>query len=140
MNYHNRAKLSDKVATGIFHLVAGFFILLLAVITVYIIAKGIISFDPKYIGFGTDGLGVELFNTLYIVILTLLLSTPLGICAGIYMAEYATDGLLTRIIRICIETLSSLPSIVVGLFGFLVFVVEGFSTEGRNSQLYAVSV
>jgi phosphate transport system permease protein len=96
--------------------------------TIYIIAKGILSFNPKYIGFGDDGLGVELFNTIYIVLLTLIISTPLGICAGIYMAEYAKKGKLTSAIRICIETLSSLPSIVVGLFGFLVFVVLIHST------------
>ncbi len=128
MDFHKRAKLADKIATSIFYIIALFFITLLAVMTVYIITKGILSFNPKYIGFGTDGLGVELFNTVYIVILTLIVSTPLGICAGIYMAEYAKEGKLTGAIRICIETLSSLPSIVVGLFGFLVFVVLIHST------------
>lgn len=123
MSRHQRSILADKVITAFFYIVAGFFLLLLAAITVYVIGKGVISFNPKFIGFGTDGLGVELFNTLYIVLLTLLVSAPLGICAGIYMAEYAGNGRLTKIIRICIETLSSLPSIVVGLFGFLVFVV-----------------
>jgi phosphate transport system permease protein len=128
MNYHRRAKIADNAATSVFYIVAGFFILLLAAMTIYIISRGIISFNPKFIGFGPDGLGVELFNTVYIVILTLIISTPLGVCAGIYMAEYASDGWLTSIIRTCIETLSSLPSIVVGLFGFLVFVVMIHST------------
>jgi phosphate transport system permease protein len=140
MNSHKRAKLSDNIATKIFYVIAIFFISLLAAMTIYIIAKGIISFDPKYIGFDRDGLGVQLFNTLYMVILTLAISTPLGVCAGIYMAEYATEGRLTSIIRTCIETLSSLPSIVVGLFGFLVFVVLTHSSWNMIAGVLSLTI
>jgi phosphate transport system permease protein len=140
MNFHKRAKFTDKAITVSFYIVAMFFLSLLAAMTIYIIAKGVISFDPKYIGFDRDGLGVQLFNTLYIVILTLLISTPLGICAGIYMAEYAKEGRLTNIIRTCIETLSSLPSIVVGLFGFLVFVVMTHSSWNMIAGVLSLSI
>lgn len=63
------------------------------------------------------------FNTLYLVFLALVISALWGIPAGIYLAEYARDGKLTNWVRMAVETLSSLPSIVVGLFGDLVFIV-----------------
>jgi phosphate transport system permease protein len=140
MDFHKRAMFSDKIITIIFYIVALFFLSLLAVMTVYIMFKGVMSFDPKYIGFGRNGLGVQLFNTVYIVVLTLIVSTPLGVCAGIYMAEYAKEGRLTNILRTCIETLSSLPSIVVGLFGFLVFVVMTHSSWNMIAGVLTLSI
>lgn len=120
---HKRARIADRAATVVFYCVAGFFLLLLLAITIYIMVKGILSLKPQYLGFGKDALGVEVFNSLYMVFLSLIISTPLGVCAGVYMAEYAKPGRITNIVRICIETLSSLPSIVVGLFGYLAFVI-----------------
>lgn len=121
--FHKRAKLADKTATVIFYIIAGFFLLLLAAFTLWILFKGISAFDINYMGFGSKGIGVQLFNTIYLVLISLIISAPIGICAGVYMAEYAKSGPVTRFLRICIETLSSLPSIVVGLFGYLVFLV-----------------
>ena len=121
--HHKKNKIIDKSATVILYIIAIFFLSLLAALTVYILYIGISSMKPEYLGFGMNGLGVQLFNTIYIVMLTLILSIPLGIAAGIYLSEYASDNALTGLIRICIETLSSLPSIVIGLFGFLVFVL-----------------
>ncbi|MRB31368.1 ABC transporter permease subunit, partial [Bacillus thuringiensis] len=51
-----------------------------------------------------------------------IISIPLGLGAGIYLAEYAKQGRFLNFVRLCIETMASLPSIVVGLFGLLVFV------------------
>ena len=65
---------------------------------------------------------------------------PLGIAAGIYMAEYAKPGKTTKFLRICIETLSSLPSIVVGLFGYLVFIVMTGSQWNLFAGALAVSI
>ena len=62
--------------------------------------------------------------------MTLIISLPIALGAGIYLAEYAKDNWFTSLIRTTIEILSSLPSIVVGLFGYLLFVVQfgfGFS-------------
>lgn len=64
------------------------------------------------------------------LVLTLIISLPIALGAGIYLAEYAKDNWFTSLIRTTIEILSSLPSIVVGLFGYLLFVVQfgfGFS-------------
>ena len=76
------------------------------------------------------GIGIQLFNSFYLLLLSMLISVPLALGAGIYLAEYARDNWLTDVIRTAIEILSSLPSVVVGLFGFLVFVLQfgfGFS-------------
>lgn len=124
------AKRVDKVMTGIMYAVGGFFLVLLIVMAGYIIIKGILDFNPKFLAFDADGIGNQFFNTIYLVFLSLLISVPIGIGAGIYLAEYAGDNKLTTAIRISIESLSSLPSIVVGLFGMLTFVLTfhwGFS-------------
>lgn len=135
-----KAKLADKLATGLLNLTAGIFLLLLAAITGYIIYKGIKAFSPEMFSWKRTGIAVELFNTVYLVLLSLLISVPIGIAAGIYMAEYAGDGRSTRFLRMCIETLSSLPSIVVGLFGYLVFIVLTGSKWNLMAGALAVSI
>jgi phosphate transport system permease protein len=77
---------------------------------------------------GEGGILSAIVGTIYLVILTLIIATPLGVGAGIYLAEYARDNWFTRIIRYGVETLAGVPSIVFGLFGFALFVIAlGFS-------------
>lgn len=137
---HKRAKIADKAATVLLYCVAGFFLLLLAVFTVYILYRGFHKFDIKLLGFDEIGIGQEFFNTVYLVFLSLVISVPIGVAAGIYMAEYAKSGPLSRFLRTCIETLSSLPSIVVGLFGYLVFVMMTHSKWNLMAGALAVSI
>lgn len=68
------------------------------------------------------GIKNQLWNSFYILFITMLFTVPLGIAGGIYMAEYAKPNKLTGFMRSCLEVLSSLPSIIVGMFGMLVFV------------------
>ena len=124
MNRIKRAKAQDKVMTVIFYCIAVFFFVLLAAFAGYVIIKGFSGAKPSMFGFTRRGaIGNQLFNTIYLVFLSLLITVPIGTFAGIYLAKYARGGLITKFIRICIETLSSLPSIVVGLFGYLIFLV-----------------
>lgn len=118
-----RAQLADKMATAVFFLVSGAFVLLLIAFTGYVLWGGVKAFQPDIFSFSEEGIGNQFFNTVYLVILSLVISVPIGIAAGIYMAEYASPGRMTNALRIAIETLSSLPSIVVGLFGYLVFII-----------------
>lgn len=118
-----KAKLVNEAMTLTFYVVAGFFLLLLLVFASYVILKGFSGATLEMFTFSRKGILNQLFNTVYLVVLSLLVSAPLGISAGIYLAEYAKAGRLTNVIRMCIETLSSLPSIVVGLFGYLVFIL-----------------
>ncbi len=119
---HKRAKIADKTATIILYIAASFFILLLVVLTGYILFQGVKAVTPELLGFSGDGIGIQLFNTVYLVLISLIISVPVGVLAGIYMAEYSKPGRITNILRSSIETLSSLPSIVVGLFAFLILV------------------
>lgn len=63
-----------------------------------------------------------LVSTIYIIVLSLLISAPIGILAAIYLNEYAKAGRLLNIIRFAIQNLAGIPSIIYGLFGMLVFV------------------
>ncbi|ERL66200.1 phosphate ABC transporter permease PstA [Schleiferilactobacillus shenzhenensis] len=130
------AKQSDKVATGVLYLMSGTIVAILALLLLYILWNGIPHISWHFLTAPAQsfekggGIGVQLFNSFYLLILSMLISTPISICAGIYLSEYAKPNRLTSIIRTSIEILSSLPSVVVGLFGFLVFAVQagfGFS-------------
>ncbi|WP_024614584.1 phosphate ABC transporter permease PstA [Clostridium sp. Ade.TY] len=122
------AKKIDKVATIIFYIIAIFIVTLLGAFIAYIFYKGIGMLTPSFL-FGNPkmtsaggGIGPQIFNSLYMLVIALLITVPIGIGAGIYLAEYAKEGVVLRIIRLSLETMSSLPSIVIGMFGLLVFV------------------
>ena len=70
------------------------------------------------------GVGPEIFNTLYAAVLSTAITLPIGIGAAVYLARFAGGGKFVAVVRMALDTLASLPSIVYGLFGFLVFVVE----------------
>lgn len=118
----------DKLITGLLWLVGFFIIALLAIFLGYILYKGLPVLSWKFItGPSSDinpggGVGAQLFNTFYILFLSLLVSAPVAIGAGIYLAEYSTRGRLTDAIRLSVECLASVPSIVLGLFGMIVFI------------------
>ena len=137
---NNVARINDRIMTGVFYSVGGFFLLLLFVLAGYIITKGFIDFYPDLLRFDRKGIGNQFFNTIYLVFLSLVISVPLGISAGIYMAEYAKQGRITAIIRICIEALSSLPSIVVGLFGYFVFILMTGASWNLMAGALCVSI
>ena len=132
-----RIALQDTFATGVlFAIVAAICVLLFSLIA-YIVASGAgklfdVSFltgKPEQFKEG-GGIGPELFNSFYLLVLTLLISVPIALGGAIYLTEYAPKNRLTHFVKTTIEALSSLPSIVVGLFGFLFFVLQmgwGFS-------------
>lgn len=134
------ARRADRFMTGVFYGVGGFFLLLLFALAGYILVKGFSYFDPQLLEFNSGGIGNQFFNTVYLVFLSLIISVPIGIAAGIYMAEYARPGRLTRFLRTSIETLSSLPSIVVGLFGYLVFILMTGAKWNLMAGALAVSI
>lgn len=122
------ARTADKVATVVICLLAGFIVLVLLGLLGFILFRGLshISWDfltsaPETIKAG-GGIGPQLFNSLFLLVLTMIITIPLGLGAGIYMSQYAKPGKVTNSIRLVVEVLSSFPSIVVGLFGLLVFV------------------
>jgi phosphate transport system permease protein len=70
------------------------------------------------------GVGPEIFNTLYFAVLSTAITLPIGVGAAVYLARFAQSPAFVGVVRTALDTLASLPSIVYGLFGFLVFVVE----------------
>ncbi|APT18946.1 phosphate ABC transporter, permease protein PstA [Amylolactobacillus amylotrophicus DSM 20534] len=130
------AKNVDKLATKIIYFMAGVIVLILAFLLSYILIQGVPNISwrflttPAKIFEAGGGISVQLFNSFYLLILSMIISLPISILAGIYLAEYAPKNKVTEFVRTAIEILSSLPSIVVGLFGFLVFSIQmgfGFS-------------
>ena len=78
---------------------------------------------------GTDGILPAILNTLYVILLTLLIVLPLGVGAAVYLTEYATNRRLIESIEFTNETLAGIPSILYGLVGMLVFAQTlGFKT------------
>ncbi|AEV94827.1 phosphate ABC transporter permease PstA [Pediococcus claussenii] len=130
------AKTADKIATGVIYCLVGIVVLILVFLIGFILWTGLpyVSWDfltgsANAMG-GSGGIGDQLFNSFYLLLLTLLISFPIALGAAIYLSEYAKQNWFTDLIRITIEVLSSLPSVVVGLFGFLLFVIQfklGFS-------------
>ncbi|MEO3944344.1 phosphate ABC transporter permease PstA [Gorillibacterium sp. CAU 1737] len=126
---HNRAvRFWNQTATFGFWLLGVLLLSLILWLLFTIMNKGLFSIDfsfltklPEDMDEG-GGIGPVLFNSFYILILSLALSVPLGIGAGIYLAEYAPKGKLTEFIRVCVEGLASVPSIVFGLLGIAIFV------------------
>ena len=130
------AKKIDKIATGVLYAISGIIVFILAAMLLYILLRGLphVSWhfltSPSKAYQTVGGIGIQLFNSLYLLLITMIISFPLSLGAGIYLSEYAKKNWLTDLIRTSIEILSSLPSVVVGLFGFLVFVIQfqyGFS-------------
>ena len=123
----------DKVVTAGLWLTGFFVIALLAVFLGYILIKGLPVLSWNFIiGQSSDitaggGVGAQFFNTFYILFLSLLVAAPIAIGAGIYLAEYSGRGRLADAIRLSVECLASVPSIVLGLFGMIVFInIMGF--------------
>ena len=94
----------------------------------YIVVKGIPHLSPDLFAWrytsDNGSLLPALVNTLTVTLLSLLIATPLGVGAAVHLAEYARRGnALVKVIRMTTETLSGLPSILYGLFGYLLFLV-----------------
>ena len=117
-------------------LVAYILIMLSAALTVavilfiigYILVKGVPNITPELFSlkYNSKNLSMlpSIINTLYLTFLTLLIAVPVGVFSAIYLVEYAKKGSkFVKLIRVTNETLSGIPSIVYGLFGFLAFVI-----------------
>ena len=124
-----RIGAQDRLATGVLTAIAGLVLLLLAAIVAYILFRGLGKvFQPGFLVNGSadkalPGIATQLFDSFYMLIITLAISLPISLGAAIFFVEYAPDNWITSAASTAIETLSSLPSIVVGMFGSLFFVV-----------------
>ncbi len=122
-----KRRVGDLVLLGLIYLSAVFALALLIGIIVYVFAKGAHTISWTFLTTvtsslkGTVGILGNIVNTLYIIVLTLLIATPVGVGSAIYLNEYARPGKLVRVIEFTTETLAGIPSIVFGLFGMMFF-------------------
>ena len=122
-------KTSQKIAkTALW--IAGFStVAILMLVIGYVLFEGLhvvnwefLTEKPRKMG-SQGGIFPTIVATIYFTALTLLIATPIGVGAAIFLTEYTREGKVTRIIRFGTEALAGIPSIVFGLFGFAFFVI-----------------
>ena len=125
----------NRFFTAAVWVAAALVIVLVAGIIVMVLARGIPHISVEFLTTtasvlkGTDGILPAILNTLYVILLTLLIVLPLGVGAAGYLTEYATNRRLIEVIEFTNETLAGIPSIIYGLVGMLVFAQTlGFKT------------
>lgn len=122
-----RIRYTDNLMYFLIYLCAGFSVLLLAGIIVYVFVRGVGFVNWEFLTtvtsvlHGTIGIAGNIVNTLIIILLTMLIATPIGVGAAVYLNEYAKPGKLLSMIEFATETLSGIPSIIFGLFGMMFF-------------------
>lgn len=122
-----RHRISDNITYFFIYLCAAISVLLLLGIIVYVFVRGIGQINWEFLTCetsvlkGTLGIAGNLLNTLYIIVITMIIATPVGVGAAVYLNEYAKPGKLVSGIEFATETLSGIPSIIFGLFGMMFF-------------------
>ena len=123
-----RRKLRDWLLNLLMFLSAGLICCLLAGLIGYVLYRGVpyiswmlVSTKPSLLK-GTVGILPNILNTLYMIVLTLVIVLPIGVGAAIYLNEYAKNKKIVKLIELATETLAGIPSIIYGLVGMLVFV------------------
>lgn len=124
------AKYQQRVWYGIIGVASLLVVFALFVIIYYIVFRGLPALmNPEFlIGFPKEsstagGMLPAIWGTLLLTLGSVLFSVPIGLLAGIYLSEYAKGGKVTRVIRAGIDNLNGTPSIVFGLFGYMLFVI-----------------
>jgi len=105
-------------------------IAILVFIISYILSKGLHVITPKFLFSSPERMGKEggvfpmIVATVYLALLALVIATPIGVGSAIYLTEYTRESALTRVIRFGADALAGVPSIIFGLFGFILFVIR----------------
>lgn len=125
--YQKRTRIGDNVLKALIYLAAGVAIALLVGIMGYVFVRGLSQVSWQFLSTvqsslkGTFGILGNIINTIYIIVITLIIAAPIGIGSAIYLNEYAKPGKLVRTIEFTTEILSGIPSIIFGLFGMVFF-------------------
>jgi phosphate transport system permease protein len=131
-----RKMRTEWVARSVFLLMALLMICPLIFIVCYLFYKALPVLSLDFLlanparGMREGGIWAPLIGTIYLVIISLLVSAPIGVFAAVYLNEYARDNWLTRFINLAVVNLAGIPSIVHALFGLGAFVL--FAKMGRS--------
>jgi len=121
-------RLVDSIATVMLWAAAISVIGMLILFVVYLFVQGASAISWHFlVGYPSaadagGGVGPEIFNSFYVLILTLIFTVPISVLAGVYLQEYAGPGRFRELVQFSAESLATVPSIVMGLFGLIVFV------------------
>lgn len=121
-------RLTNSIAIGVLWLAACITVATLGALLLYVFVNGIRAISPAFIFTWPQGVNAEggiwptIVATIYVTALAMLISTPISVLAAVYLAEYAHQGRVVDSIRFAADSLASVPSIVMGLFGFALFV------------------
>lgn len=122
-----KIRISEIFLYGLIFLCSLLAVLFLIFIIIYVLSKGLSSVNTQFLTTvtsvrkGTVGIAGNIVNTLLIIILTMLIATPIGVGAAIYLNEYARPGRFVSAIEFATEVLAGIPSIIFGLFGMMFF-------------------
>lgn len=122
-----KLRISDLIVTGLIYVCSAFSVVILVAIIGYVLYKGLGTVSLSFLTSvtsvlkGTVGIAGNIVNTLYIILITMIIATPIGVGSAIYLNEYAKPGRLVTLIEYATETLSGIPSIIFGLFGMMFF-------------------
>ena len=125
--YQKRTRIGDNILKVLIYLAAGVAIALLVGIMGYVFVRGLPQVSWQLLSTvqsslkGTFGILGNIINTIYIIVITLIIAAPIGIGSAIYLNEYAKPGKVVRTIEFTTEILSGIPSIIFGLFGMVFF-------------------
>ena len=122
-----RLRPGEILLYGFIYLSSLFAILFLLFIILYVLKRGLGRVTPEFLTTVTSvrkntvGIAGNIVNTILIILTTMLIATPIGVGAAIYLNEYARPGKLVSVIEFTTEVLAGIPSIIFGLFGMLFF-------------------
>lgn len=122
-----KRKIIDTFLRFLIYLCAGFSVVLLVGIILYVLVKGLSTVSWSFLTSvtsvlnGTVGIAGNIVNTILIVLMTMVVAIPIGVGSAIYLNEYAKPGKIVTLIEYATETLSGIPSIIFGLFGMMFF-------------------
>jgi phosphate transport system permease protein len=121
-------RVTNNLAIGVLWVAAGMTVAMLGALLIYVFVNGISAISPEFIFTWPHGVNSEggvwptIVATVYVTALAMLISAPVSVLAAVYLAEYARQGRVVDAIRFAADSLASVPSIVMGLFGFALFV------------------
>ncbi|MDO4300742.1 MAG: phosphate ABC transporter permease PstA [Clostridia bacterium] len=123
-------RISDNILKFFIYLSALISVGILVGIIGYVAYRGVGAVSWEFLSTvtselnGTFGIIGNIVNTLYIIVISLLIATPIGIGAAVYLTEYAKPGRIVKTIEFTTETLAGIPSIIYGLFGMAFFGIS----------------
>ena len=121
-------KIKDKLLKGLVYAAGIAVCLILLFIIGYIFYRGLPGITAEFLTtqssyvHNTIGILPKILNTLYIVLIAMVIVIPLGVCAAVYLNEYATNRRVVKLISFAVETLTGIPSVIFGLVGMLFFI------------------